>query len=112
MVGFEVTPTTCRSRISRASEPEASRARERSSSQTATPAADSSCNRSVSNLSVICCASLVCPFGSASGRRSLDLARAGQRRARGGHHAVGGEPELLEDHLVGRAGAEVLQAHT
>ena len=79
-----------------------SRSRERSSSQTATPAAESSASLSVMRYA---------PCPSVAGRcepvMSPTLASDGVGR---GDDVVGGEAELLEQDLVGRAGAVVLDA--
>src|SRR3954447_3499817 len=99
MLGFVVTPTTCCSRRFLSSEPLVSRTRERSSSHTATPAAESS-----ASLSVIA-------YSSVTGRVTGDLADPGQGGVGLGHHVVRGEPEVLEKDLGGRAGAVVLDAH-
>src|SRR3954447_16049189 len=104
MVGFEVTPTTCWSRRSASSPPLCSRPREMSSSQMETPAAESS-----ANLSVMSC--LLWPVNSVTRGRPGDQSDLGQRGAGRGDHVVGGEAELLEQHLVRRAGPVVLQAH-
>src|SRR5690242_17086567 len=100
MVGLEVTPTTCCSRRSLSSPPEVSRWRERSSSQIATPAEASWASRSV-----------IAMHPSVSGGRTRDGADPRQGGVGRGHDPVDGEAELLEQHLVGRAGPVVLQAH-
>src|SRR5690349_351100 len=98
MLGLVVTPTTCCSSSIFFSEPVVSRGRERSSSQTATPAAESS-----ASLSVI-------SYSSVTGRVTGDLADLGQGGVGLCHHVVRGEPELLEEDLRGGAGAVVLDA--
>src|SRR5581483_11941254 len=104
IVGLLVTPTTWFSRrnLSRlvCEPPSISRSREMSSSQIATPAAESSPSRSVLGRSVM---SVPC-------RLALDLERAGKRGPSRGDHVVGGEAELLEQHLIRRARAEVFDA--
>src|SRR2546430_17590570 len=97
MVGLLVSPTTCFSRRSASSPPVARRAREISSSHTATPAAESSANRSVIVflLSVARCA-------------TGDGADPGQRGPRRRDDMVRRETELLEQHLVRRARPVVL----
>src|SRR5437764_451682 len=100
MVGLLVTPTTCFSRRSASNPPVASRCREMSSSHTATPAADSS-----ASLSVIAFPLLVARGGTG------DRADPGERRAGRRHRMVRREAELLEQHLVRRARAVVLDAH-
>src|SRR3954454_16251862 len=98
MLGLVVTPTTCCSRRSLSSPPDVSRTRERSSSHTATPCAESS-----ASLSVIA-------YLSIPGRVTGDLADLGQGGVGLGHHVVRGEAELLEKNLGRRAGAVVLDA--
>src|SRR5689334_4155029 len=112
MVGFVVTPTTCCSRRILSSEPLVSRTRERSSSHTATPAADSSASLSVIAYSFFCLALRRSrPGSSVAGRVTGDVADLGQGGVGLGHHVVRGEPEVLEQDRGGRAGAVVLDAH-
>src|SRR2546430_5087364 len=107
MVGFEVTPTTCRSRIRPARLPVASLSRLMSSSHTDTPAADN-CPRTSSDcgvmafrsLSILALSSLVAPR------------HPGQAGAGRGRHPLRREPEPLEQHLVVGRGTKVLQADT
>src|SRR4051812_44736238 len=99
MLGLVVTPTTCCSSSIFFSEPLVSRTRERSSSQTATPWAESSASRSVIATPLV------------TGRVTGDLADLGQGGVGLCHHVVRGEPELLKEDLGGRAGAVVLDAH-
>src|SRR3954453_11181618 len=114
MVGFVVTPTRLRSRISSARLPVRSRSRLRSSSQTATPASLSWRRGSV----IVCLFSVAGRSVDAGGVRwcSSVARRAtaggtdlGQGGVCGGDHALGREAELLVEHVVGRAGAVVLQ---
>src|SRR6266566_8314858 len=106
IVGLEVTPTTCRSRARAARLPLVSRTRLMSSSQMATPAADSSASASE------CVVMTVAPLltGVRTCRTGIP-SRLGQARHRRGHHVLRGQPEVLVEVLVTRAGAEVLQAH-
>src|SRR4029453_16941370 len=98
MLGLVVTPTTCCSRRILSSEPLVSRTRLRSSSHTATPAAESS-----ASLSVIA-------YSSIPGLVTGDVADLCQGGVGLGHHVVRGEPELLEEDLGGGAGAVGLDA--
>src|SRR6185312_6020381 len=109
IVGLDVTPTTWRSRIRSARLPVLSRSRLMSSIHTETPAADnfasaslmmilSSGNRSIYN------------NVSAARRRPRDAAHPRHAGVRGRDDAVGGQAELLVNHLVGGARAVVLDA--
>src|SRR5690242_14956619 len=105
MVGLEVTPTTCRSRIRPARLPVVSRCRLMSSSHTDTPAADS-CARTSSGCGVM---------GTAPHRSDTLLilvapGHPGQTGAGRGRHPLRRDPELLEQQPVAGRGAEVLQA--
>src|SRR3954467_12326368 len=102
ILGLVVTPTTCCSSRSFCSPPVVSRGRERSSSHTATPWAESS-----ASLSVIATPLL---SSSVSGRVTGDCADLGQGGVGLGHHVVRGEPELLEQDLGGSARSVVLDA--
>src|SRR5687768_2518800 len=97
MDGLVVTPTTERSRTSSARLPERSRSRDRSSSQTATPAADRSARALMRGLLV-----LVGALGPAQLREG---------RTRCGDNAFRGEAELLVEHGERRARPEVLEGH-
>src|SRR3954451_17606658 len=101
MVGLVVTPTTCLSRSSSASVPRTNRSRDRSSNQIETPASLSCFNvwELIMRLSV-------------AGRASFCRPDLGQGRVCRRDHAVGGQPELLVQDLVRRAGAEVVQSQT
>src|SRR3712207_783836 len=140
MVGLVVTPTTLRSSTSDCRFPLRMRSRERSSSQTATPADDSSASFSFCAMSGPPGEVLERPpfrvprraceawgkgwslqvagrVGQAPGgcnRAGGDgVPRAGglDRLAGSGHDGLVGEPELLVQHRVGRAGAVVGEAH-
>src|SRR3954451_698325 len=100
MVGFVVTPTTCLSRMSAARVPVTSRSRDRSSSQIETPASLSCFNVSL----------LMAILVSVAGGRTTCCAHLGQRGVRSRDRTVGGQAELLEQDLVRRAGAEVIQS--
>ena len=110
IVGLVVTPTTCLSRDSSARLPVRSRSRERSSSQTATPASESrravghghSSIAVVRRLRVSRCAGREARRVRLAGRPAAVGAdcRAGDAWPPAGDHAVGGEAELLEQHLV------------
>src|SRR5262249_12058875 len=110
MVGLEVTPTTCQSRIRSARFPVASRSRLMSSSHTDTPAADS-CSRMSSDCGFMACRSLSIPALSAS-VALRKLGNPGQAAACRGRHPPRREPELLEQHLIVGRGTEVFQADT
>ena len=111
IVGLEVTPTTCRSLISSARLPVVSRSRLMSSSQTDTPAADSSPRivvvpvRSWVLLRFRCSARSIVTARSARPPASPGQAARARRR-----HPLRGEAELLVQRLVGGGGAEVLEA--
>src|SRR6478735_2386393 len=95
--GLVVTPTTCCWSISSARLPDVIRLRDRSSSQIATPSSERRLSASVMEI-----ASPTCRIrASALGR--------GQGFPRGGGHVLGGEAELLEEHLGVRRRTEVLQ---
>src|SRR4249920_3727426 len=105
MVGLEVTPTTCRSRIRSARFPVASRSRLMSSSHTATPA-EESCARTSSGCGVMATA----PCRSDTLSILAAPGRPGQTRTGRGCHPLRRDPELLVQHLVVGGGTEVLQA--
>src|SRR5437764_4916182 len=100
MLGFVVTPTTCRSRTNPASVPETSRSRDRSSSQIATPASDSCFKVWMLTLAP----------NSVAGGRTLGRADLRQRRVRRGDDALRRQAELFVEDLVRRARAEVVEA--
>src|SRR3954454_22619353 len=121
MVGLVVTPTTLCSSTSDCRLPLRMRSRERSSSQTATPAFDS-CAR-FSFWAIVMPSCRFCWVCSAVAGGALEAADgdagAGRRDARrvgrlealagGGDDGVGGEAELLVELRVARAGAVVVQ---
>src|SRR4249920_615427 len=105
MVGLEVTPTTCRSRIRPARLPVVSRSRLMSSSHTDTPAADSWARTSSG-----CVVMGTAPRRSGTFSILVAPGHPGQTGTGRGSHPPGRDPELLEQHPVVGRGAEVLQA--
>src|SRR3712207_1777138 len=126
MVGFVVTPTTEYSSTSDCRSPVRIRSRERSSSQTATPAWESSAR-------FLFCAMGMRPFGLERGSGARSAVAGGMGEAAGGRDRPGrhggagprrlqalagggddglvGEAELLVQDAVGGAGAVVGEAH-
>src|SRR3712207_2846481 len=127
IVGLVVTPTTRWVRDSSARLPVLSRSRDRSSSQTATPASERVSSGVVARaVCVLVTVVLLCAWSSWAGRSELvaglarGRGRGGARRGgvprRGGdrlagrqHHGPGGESELLVERLVGGRRAVVLE---
>src|SRR5947209_5868421 len=105
MVGLLVTPTTCLVSISSCRLPVRSRSRLMSSSQIETPWAERSASGSDMRFSLWAeVRNLVAGGGAADQTRPL------HRRVGGGDDPVGGEAELLVEHVALGAGAEVVDA--
>src|SRR4051794_22928251 len=100
MVGLLVTPTTCLSSTRACRLPVRRRSRLMSSSQMDTPRSDSWASGSLMSISP-----------SVSGGRAANPAGPFQRRVRRGDDPVGGEAELLEQHVALGARAEMVDRH-
>src|SRR3954469_11090765 len=122
MVGLVVTPTTEYSSTSDCRLPLRIRSRERSSSQTATPARESSARFSFCAMTsafqdgagfsaVAGGVGEAAGGGDGTGRDGVAGVRRLDALARRGHDGVVGEAELLVDHAVGGAGPVVGEAH-
>src|SRR6478735_5366282 len=95
--GLVVTPTTCCWSISSARLPDVIRLRDRSSSQIATPSSERRLSASVMEIPSPTCRMWASALGRGEGFPGL------------GGHVLGGEAELLEQHLSVGGGTEVLE---